>query len=252
MGETGYGHGLIEAAKPYWAAEAAITQRFFEKKPERDDWIYYLRSAVYKELNPAIGYGPTVGYANGLHMEFAKLVDKFPRINQDVDRHDFYAVLNQMTEEFNHYLVLADVLEWLLGRELTPEDAEQRDQDRILNEMRRNYVTSGDPALRAAMHLTEGGGSSTFREGARLSGGELEDRIAAAMKVIYEDEVDHYEDAAADCDRAIADDATFERAKAALLEVSLQRVRMRHEQFGEPLSWAEVEQIIEANGGAVG
>lgn len=249
MSGTGYGHRLIEAAEPYWAAEAAITKRFFDGKPGKDDWIFYLRSAVYKELNPAIGYGPTEGYANGLHMEFAHMVDKFPRLNQDVDRHEFYAVLNQMTEEFNHYLVLADVLEWMLGRKLTPEDAEQRDEDRALNQMRRKYVTMGDPALRAAMHLTEGGGSSTFREGAKLSGGELEDRIAAAMKVIFEDELDHYEDAAAECDKAIGDEETFERCKAALLEVSLQRVKMRHEQFGTPMAWDAVEKVIAENGG---
>ena len=239
-----YGERLIEAAQPYWAAEAEITRRFFANKPTRDDWIYYLKSAVYKELNPAIGYGPTDGYANGLHMEFASMVDKFPRLDRDVDRHDLYAVLHQMTEEFNHYLVLADVLEYLLERKLTPEDPEQRDEDRKLNQMRRGYVTSGDPVLKAAMMLTEGGGSSTFREASKLSGGELEDRIASAMKVIYDDEVDHYEDAAAGCDAAIASEGDFERAKAALVEVSLQRVRMRHEQFGEPMPWAEVEMVI--------
>jgi len=249
MNGTGYGAQLIEAAKPYWDAEAAITRRFFDNGPSRDDWIRYLRSAVYKELNPAIGYGPTDGYANGLHMEFASLVERFPDLDRGVDRHDFYAVLHQMTEEFNHYLVLADVLEYLLGRKLTPDDPQQMDEDRALNRMRRRYVTSGDPVLKAAMMLTEGGGSSTFREASRLTGGELETRIAAAMKVIYDDEVDHYEDAAAGCDAVIASEADFERARAALVEVSLQRVRMRHEQFGAPMPWDEVEAAISAKTG---
>lgn len=244
MNQADYGQRLIAAARPYWAAEAAVTRRFFDNGPSREDWIYYLKSAVYKELNPAIGYGPTDGYANGLHMEFAQLVEKFPRLDRDVDRHAFYTVLHQMTEEFNHYLVLADVLEYLLGRKLTPDDPEQREEDRKLNEMRRRYVTSGDPVLKAAMMLTEGGGSSTFREASKLAGGELERRIASAMKVIYDDEVDHYEDAAAGCNAVIASEADFERARKALVEVSLQRVRMRHEQFREPMPWSEVEAVI--------
>lgn len=248
MGDMDYAQRLIETAKPYWAAEAEITRRFFAGKPDKEDWTFYLRSAVYKELNPAIGYGSTKGYANGLHMEFARLVEKFPDIDRDVDRHKFYSVLHQMTEEFNHFLVLADVLEYVLGRKLTPEDAQQLPEDRKLNDMRRGYVNSGNAAVKAAMMMTEGGGSSTFREGAKLKGGELEDRIAKAMNVIYEDELDHYEDAAAAAAKVIHSDEDFEAANAALRKVSMQRVRMRYEQFREPLPWVEVEQLIADSG----
>ncbi len=82
-----YERELIATARPYWDAEAEIPRRFVAKKPSRDDYITYLRSAVYKELNPAIGYAPPAGYACNLHQEFALLVDQFPRLHDGADRH---------------------------------------------------------------------------------------------------------------------------------------------------------------------
>ena len=70
MTDRDYQQELIDAAMPFWNAEADVTRRFFSGKPSRDQYVKYLSAAVYKELNPVIGYGPTQGYANGLHMEF--------------------------------------------------------------------------------------------------------------------------------------------------------------------------------------
>ena len=244
MAAKDYEKALIDIARPYWAAEAEIPRRFAAKKPVRQDYVSYLKSAVYKELNPAIGYAPPKGYACNLHEEFARLVDQFPRLHSGADRHAVYQRLHMMTEEFNHYLVLADVLEFALGRPLADSDIAQLPEDRKLNEMRRGYMDSGDPRLRAAMGLTEGGGSTTFRVLSELKGGEIEERLAAAMKVIYSDEKSHYEEAAHEAAALVRSDDDLERMKQAIREVSLQRVRMRYEQFNAPLPWAEVEKII--------
>ena len=244
---TDHEAALIAAAKPFWDAEAEITRRFFAGPPSRDDYIHYLRSAVYKELNPVIGYGPTDGFANGLHMEFCDIVDRFRGLDGAIDRRDLLAALKMMTEEFEHYVVLAEVLEFVLGRKLTPEDAKQLPEDVTLNEMRRGYVESGDPCLVAAMGLTEGGGASTFREASKLTGGPLEERLAAAMTLIHDDEKDHYEDAAADAARAVRSGDDLARMKRAIREVSIQRVRMRNEQFRFQMSDEEIEALISAN-----
>ena len=238
---------LIAAARPFWDAEAEITRRFFAGPPSRDDYIHYLRSAVYKELNPVIGYGPTDGFANGLHMEFCDIVERFRGLDGEVDRRDMLAALKMMTEEFEHYVVLAEVLEFVLGRKLAPGDARQLPEDAALNAMRRRYVESGDPCLVAAMGLTEGGGASTFREASRLSGGALEEKLAAAMTIIHDDEKDHYEDAAADAARAVRTDDDLARMKSAIREVSIQRVRMRNEQFRFQMSDTEIEALIATN-----
>ena len=244
MTERDYAEEMIAVARPYWAAEAEITRRFFAGSPDREAFLRYLRAAVYKELNPVIGYGPSDGYANGLHMEFSGLIDRFDKLDRDEDRRAMLARLRMMTEEFEHYVVLAEVLEFALGRPLTPDDPEQLGEDRKLNEMRRRYVESGDSCLNAAMGLTEGGGSSSFGVAASLSGGELEERLARAMKVIYTDEANHYQSAAKTAAALVSSSDDLERMKTAIREISRQRVEMRYEMFSEPMSRDEVENVI--------
>jgi hypothetical protein len=239
-----YGRALIAAAKPYWNAEAELTRRFFRSKPDRKRLIRYLRAAVYKELNPVIGYGPSTGYANGLHMEFSGIIEDFRQLDRSVGRRDMLGRLKMMSEEFEHYVVLAEVLEFMLGRRLRPSDARQLPEDRKLNALRRRYVSSGDRRLKAVMGLTEGGGSSTFREAAKLKGGEFEHRLARAMRVIHGDEKDHYQDSAREAARLIRGRADFERMKKALVEVSRQRVEMRYEMFSRPIPRAELEKML--------
>jgi hypothetical protein len=245
MAGNDYEEQLIAVARPYWAAETEIPRRFVAAKPAKQDYINYLRSAVYKELNPAIGYAPPERYACNLHQEFAELVDQFPALHNGADRHAIYQRLHMMTEEFNHYLVLADAYEFILGRKLRDGDIGQLPEDRKLNDMRRKYMESGKPSLQAAMGLTEGGGSRTFAELAKLKGGEMEDRIARAMGVIYKDEKAHFEEAAQAAAALVQTDDDLQRMKQVIAEVSLQRVKMRFEQFSEPMAWSEVEALIE-------
>jgi len=242
-----YVEELIAVARPFWDAEAEVARRFCAGKPSREDWVRYLRAAIYKELNPSIGYGSTAGYANALHMEFAEVCAMFPQLDRGIDRREIYARMHVMTEEFNHYLVLAEVLEYLLGRDLTPDDPVQLPEDKILNGMRRRYVESGDAGLKAVMGLTEGGGSSTFREMSRLSGGPFEELLAAAMKVIYVDEKDHYSRAAKEAAAAVGGSDDLARMKKALHEVSVQRVRMRSEMLAWALPAAEIDALAKAN-----
>jgi hypothetical protein len=143
--------------------------------------------------------------------------------------------------------VLAEVLEFVLGRPLRQDDPEQLPEDKRLNDMRRTHVESGDPCLKAAMALTEGGGSSTFREAAKLTGGEIEERLAAAMKIIHRDEENHYLDAARAAAAAVGSGADLARMKQALYEVSIQRVRMRNEMFSEPMTGAEIDRLVADN-----
>ena len=247
MSDQNYRQELIDAAMPFWDAEADVTRRFFSGKPSRDQYVKYLSAAVYKELNPVIGYGPTEGYANGLHMEFQGLVDRFKQLDRGITRRNFLARLEMMTEEFEHYVVVAEVLEFILGRPLTPDDAVQLPEDAKLNEMRRVNMDSGDPCLVAAMEMTEGGGASAFREASRLSGGEIEDRLAAAMKVIHRDEENHYLNAAREAAEVIGSEDDFDRMKRALIDISIQRVRMRNEMFSHPMSEAEMTELIARN-----
>ena len=244
-----YVQKLVDIAKPYWETEAELTRRFFDSQPTKDKWLRYLKAAVYKELNPVIGYGPTDGFSCGLHMEFSHLVDNFENVDSGLDRRSFHHRLEQMIEEFMHYTVLAEVLEDLLDRPLKHGDAEQLPEDEKLNNMRHQYVNSKNVAVRAVMELTEGGGTATFREGAKLTGGSFETKLAAAFKIIADDEDGHVDHAAHDLKDVILSESDFEKAKKALQDVSMQRLHMRNEMFSLPMTGAELATYLTDRGG---
>lgn len=234
-----YSQELLNAALPYWEAESEIAKRFFDNKPTQQNHEYWLRAQLWKELNPVDGY------FNGIHKELANLADMFPRIENEVDRHHFAFLLKQMLEEFNHYVMFADILEFVTGRKLDIKtDTVQLSEEKKLQELRRKYVTSGSPIDKAAVLFTEGGGARLFREGANVQGGKLEEMIARAMKVIYDDEKDHFREGAEESAELVKSPADLERMKIAIADVSRQRVAMRQEMFKYPMSNDEVEALI--------
>ncbi len=231
---------LIDAAWPYWEAEAEIARRFYAKATP-EDHVFYLRAQLWKELNPVDGY------FNGLHRELASLVEKFPLVDKEIDRHDYHFSLVQLTQEFNHYVVLADIFEHLVGRGIAPGDTVQLPEEKKLGDLRRGYVATGSEIDRAAVGFTEGGGARLFREGAKLSGDKLADMTARAMRVIYDDERDHYKEMAKEAVSLIKSDDDLRRMTDAIRAISRQRMMMRHEMFRGAMTEAELETFVEAN-----
>lgn len=228
---------LIDTAYPYWEAEGEIAKRFFARAT-KDDHIFYLRAQLWKELHPVDGY------FNGLHKELANLVEMFPRVDKDVDRHQFHFSMMQLTQEFNHYVVLADILENLLGRKIAADDTVQLAEEKKLAEMRRGYVTSGSAIDRAAVGLTEGGGARLFREGAKLKGNKLAAMTARAMKLIYADEKDHYRVMASEAAALVNSAKDLARMQTTTRDISRQRVAMRNEMFRRPMTELQIEDFI--------
>src|SRR5262245_49468483 len=226
---------LIRTALPFWEAEAQITRRFFNGKPSREDHIFWLKAQLWKELHPVDGY------FTGIQKELSQLVALFPKIDKDIDRHRYHHLLEQMTQEFNHYVLMADALEYLLGHPISAEDTFQLPQEKKLAELRREYANSGSAVDKAAVLVTEGGGARMFREGRKLNGGRLERMIAKAMEVIYQDEKNHCKEAATEAAQAVKKRQDLHRMKKAIREISRQRVYMRNEMFRQPLTGQEIE-----------
>jgi hypothetical protein len=180
--------------------------------------------------------------------EFSNLADMFPHVDRDIDRHHYHFLLVQMAQEFNHYVLLADVLEHLLGRPISAEDTVQLPEEKRLGEVRRRYASSGSEIDKAAVLVTEGGGARMFREGRKLRGGILERLIARAMDVIYQDEKDHFREAAGQAAQLIKSRNELERMKEAIREISLQRVTMRYEMFRKPIAEEELRDYLKARG----
>jgi hypothetical protein len=229
---------LIATALPYWEAEATIVRRFFKNKPTREDHIFWLKAQLWKELHPVDGY------FTGLQKELNNLVASFPEIDKTIGRHRYHSLLEQLTQEFNHYVLMADVLEYLLGHPVSAEDTFQLPQEKKLGDIRRGYASSGSVVDKAAVLVTEGGGARMFREGRKLKGGRLERMIAGAMEVVYRDERNHYKEAAREAARAVRNRQELARMEKAVHEMSRQRVYMRNEMFKKPLTSNEIENYL--------
>jgi hypothetical protein len=197
-----------------------------------------LKAQLWKELHPVDGY------FTGLQKELGQLVALFPKIDKDIDRHRYHHLLEQMTQEFNHYVLMADALEHLLGHPISAQDTFQLPQERKLAELRRAYATSGSAVDKAAVLVTEGGGARMFREGRKIKGGRLERLIAKAMEIIYRDEKNHYKEAARQAAQAVKRPQDLARMKKAIREISRQRVYMRNEMFREPMTSQEIKNCL--------
>ena len=204
----------------------------------RSDHIFWLKAQLWKELHPVDGY------FTGLQKELNQLAASFPEIDKSIERHHYHAVLEQLTQEFNHYVLMADILEYLQGRAVSAEDTFQLPQEKKLGDLRRGYANSGSPVDKAAVLVTEGGGARMFREGRKLKGGRLERMIARAMEVVYQDEKNHYKDAAREAATTVRSQKDLARMKKAIREVSRQRVYMRNEMFREPLTDGEINKCL--------
>jgi hypothetical protein len=89
---------------------------------------------------------------------------------------------------------------------------------------------------RAAVTFTEGGGGALYEVCVRLKKGKAEKKIAAAFREIFADEVEHKNAGARNLGSLVRSRADYERAAEIVRQVSSQRLRMRNEQFGFPLS----------------
>ncbi|MCE2947285.1 MAG: hypothetical protein LXA50_09480 [Betaproteobacteria bacterium] len=238
---------LLDTVTPYWEAEAEVSKRFFEGNPSNDGHVYWLRAQIWKELHPVDGY------FNGIHQELVNMANMFPGIDKTVDRHHFSFLMKQMLEEFEHYVMFADIFEEIVGRKIDVDaDPVQLPEERKLQELRQRYVASGSPIDKAAVLFTEGGGAAMFREGAKVRGGKLESMIARAMQIIYDDEKDHFREGAREAAELIRTREDAERMKSAIRDVSRQRVSMRLEMFRSPMSEADADAFVAAQARAIG
>ncbi len=228
---------LIDTATPYWDAEAEIARRFY-KTATPADHAFYLRAQLWKELNPVDGF------FNGLHRELTKAVGDFPKVGKTIDRHDYLFLLEQLVSEYNHFVMLADIFEHVQKRKLTKRDLKQLPQEKKLGDIRRHYVTKGGAIGKAAVGFTEGGGSALFRIGAKLKGSAINRMTAKAMKVIWDDEKDHYIEQAKIATKLIKTKQDMTAMQKAMVDVSTQRVWMRNEMFRDPMTPAEIEAFI--------
>ncbi len=233
---------LVELAGPYWAGEREVVWTYFESDARsRESDRLWLRRQCFKEI-----WGSGVGdREKGLFQAQAAYLNKvFPRIDREVDRHTVLQAAEALRSEFAHYCLFADIHDALTGEKLDPSQLEGWAADdelaRMRYEIRDRLGKLGDTAVL----FTEGGCGSMYLAGMQLAGrGGFDDRIARACEEVYRDEIGHMRGGIVGLALAELSGAEWDEVSAAISRILLQRLHMRNEQFGFPVSAGRIRAI---------
>jgi hypothetical protein len=242
---------LSQLASAYAGAEAHVVRAFFALPRQKKDHLRWLKAQGFKE------YSAIKPILDAL----AKL---YPNIDNGVPRHEYTELTEKLADETKHARLVMDLIQEISGQKITPRDLTWLPEDRKLAKVRAAYsksyagllhgsekVTSkeirrkDEDLERAAITLTEGGGGALYQVCGRLKKGGIEEKIAAVFREILADEVEHKNGGARALQPLVKDQASFRRAAEIICEVSAQRLRMRNEQFGFPLTEAEMNSLDE-------
>ena len=240
---------LRRLADRYRRAEMAIVRAYFSKRRRPRDHIRWLKAQAFKE-HAAIR--PLLEFLAVYHS----------RLDDGVDRHDFEEIAEKLAEETKHARLVMDLIEELSGKRTKPRDLIWLPEDKKLARIRARYSKTYAALLhgsrtpshkemrrkdeeieRAAVTLTEGGGGALYEVCVAQRRDAAEKKIAAAFKAIHADEKDHKNTGARRLAGLLRTRRDYERAAEIVCAVSAQRLRMRNEQFGFPLSAAELNEL---------
>ncbi len=244
-----YMKSLELLAGRFRSAEAKVVKAYFARPREKKEHIRWLKAQAFKEHS-------------AIKPLLQTLAKTYPHLDRGMDRHQYVELGEKLAEEMNHARLIMDLLEELTGTRITPKDLLWLSEDKRLAKIRGRYSKTYSGLLhgsanikvgeirrkdedleRAAITLTEGGGGALYQVCSRLKAGRFERKVAAAFKEIYRDEVNHKNAGARDLARLGTSRRNYERARRIIQQVSVQRLRMRNEQFGFPLSARNIRRL---------
>jgi hypothetical protein len=259
MQATGLGRRieqLQEAPARWWAGEAEVVRVYFSRPRAAADDARWLKLQAAREI----------GVASRLVGETART---FEAIDVSIDRHDFEAAVRSVYEEVRHYRLLADILEEVTGEKRKPAELipyagtlKQRVGHPELPAMtahiavvKKLYEEHGE-LTETVLKFFEGGGAAIFYSASKVleypyvsySNGAIERKIAAAMKIIFEDEMRHGPIHIPSAAARIRTDEDFRAAKEIIEAKATAHLRLRNETFGYPLTEARMREIDEGIG----
>lgn len=227
---------VLQRVNRYWAGEAEVAAAFFSGPHTADEHLRWLKSQMVREL----------GWPDG---RLSRLAEAYKSVERETDRHRVHTLFMTAEEEYSHYVVLADIAEAAAGRRILPEeimDNKDLPEWKALDQVRTREA-DWDSAV-SGFH--EGGGLGIYYTAMHLQpieGDPYRPQIAAAMGMIYDDEIEHAARGFRDVVRvaATAAEAMWQRVVQKVELIGYHRVRMRNEQFGFPLPEERVQEIRE-------
>lgn len=246
---TTYIEQLTRLAKAYAAAEAEVIAAFFKRPRKPTDHLRWLKAQGFKEFS-------------AVKPILDALAALYPKIDRGTSRHDYAELTEKLADETKHARLVMDLIEEISGRRTTPRDLTWLAEDRKLAKVRARYSKSYATLLhgsgkvsskeikrrdenleRAAITLTEGGGGALYLVCSKLKKTGIEAKIARAFHEILLDEVGHKDSGGRALGGQIKNAADCRRAAAIISAVCGQRLRMRNEQFGFPLSKMQLAEL---------
>jgi hypothetical protein len=238
---------LIDLAAPYWAGEAEVVRTYWAAPiRNRETDCLWLARQCFKEF---WGSGLSKLDRGGVVLGVMKsVIERAPEIDISIDRYEVLDWLEGIKAEFSHYCAFADIYDALRPGgtpKLNPASVQSWPAEDALTQLRyRHQAEHGTVGLRACK-FTEGGYCALFAEGKALAGrGGVDDKIATACGLVYEDEIDHMLAGIA----GIANEglgADDWRLLGELVVAQMkQRIHMRNAQFSMPLSEQRVAAIF--------
>lgn len=221
---------VVAVAAPYWAGEAEVVRTYFSRPRTQAQDLFWLRAQAYKEARPFRDL------PQDLQAEFLRTgtVQNRPTDNETAQR---------IIEETRHFWLLADLVADCFGAKITLTDVVVLLEDRKLQGIRTAFRVQGGALERAAVTFTEGGGGAMFQALSQLEGGEFERKVAAVFKIILDEEIFHGPMELYTIARLVKRETDWEQVGLIVRAISRQRLVMRNEMFGFPLSSARMQEI---------
>ena len=249
-----YAKRLERLAQSFRDAEVQIVRAYFKKPRKKLDHLRWLRAQAFKEYS-------------AIKPIFSALAKLYPEVDHQIDRHQFEELTEKLADETRHARLVMDLLEKLTGKKVTFADLPWLPEDKKLAGIRARYSRSfatllhGNGAIkakeirrrdedleRAAITLTEGGGGALYEVCSTLKKPGFERKVARVFREILLDEMEHKGTGARALAAVVKSEPGFKRAAEIIRAVSRQRLRMRNEQFGFPLSEKELRALDQRAG----
>ncbi|HEY8695400.1 MAG TPA: hypothetical protein VIR57_21940 [Chloroflexota bacterium] len=215
----------------YWGGHYEAVKTFFGQPRPRDQLIAWLELQLYKEIHV-------------VPRKAREIIEMYERLDVEVDRGEFEAECYELADEVQHYRLLADVLELLVGERRPAVAYQATPEQRELEAVRRAYAGSS-PFVKSVGGFAPGGGTAFAAAGCMIDGGPIERQLAAAFQVIYRQELQHYGKNRFVFDR-LAREATAAELDEGLRyagELARQHFLLRNASFGYPLPPQRVAEI---------
>jgi hypothetical protein len=239
---------LVDAVAPLFAGEAEVMRTYWTS-PVRNadtDRLWLLRQSR-KEV-----WDTPLGDQRGLYVgPVEDLLTDFPKIDTEIPREDILERMEGIYEEFSHYCAFADAYDSVRPAgepRLSPprlRDVPDWDENLAIRDRRAAIKTEQGSVGERACFFTEGGYCTLFSEGMALAGkGGVDDMIARACALVYEDEFGHMCKGIVGLDTDELSAAEWVLMTDLSVELAILRIHMRNGQFSYPLSTARIAAIV--------